>query len=298
LKARKRSDVFSFFKISNIVIIAAVALAAAVLFYKSESIFQREGLSFLTQSTWNPAVERYGVLFAVGGTLLTAAIAVSLSLFLSIASSVAIVELIPKRMKSAFSALIDAAAAIPSVIYGLWGLLILSPILKAYVMDPFYRAFGPVLGIPRGLGTSLFSASVVLAIMVLPFATSIIRERLYSVPPAIKEALISLGMTRWEYIRAEISYIRRSIISAVLVAYGRAIGETAAVALVVGNMVAPDFYKIFNPGYTISSLIANQYMNAGSYEYMESAIFGAALILFALSAVINLLIARFFGEKL
>ncbi|ADM27202.1 phosphate ABC transporter, inner membrane subunit PstC [Ignisphaera aggregans DSM 17230] len=297
MRSTYRLDRFSFLAITNILIIIAVSFVIYILFFYSTPIFLRESIQFISTSVWNPSKEEYGILFAIGGTFTTATLAIAISLIFSISASIVIVEIVPKKLRNLLSMAIDIAAAIPSVIYGLWGLLILSPILKTYIMDPLYSlGLGAILGTPRGLGTSIFSASIVLAIMVTPYATSIIRERLASIPIHIREALISLGLTKWEFIKMEISYIKRTILTAMIVAYGRAVGETAAVAMVIGNMVMPDFYKIFNPGYTISSLIANQYPNAEAYRYMVNAIFGSALILFIISLAINIFL-HIYGEK-
>ncbi len=297
MKILYRWDRFSFLAITNIIIILAVSLVVYILFFYSTPIFLRKGMGFIFTSVWNPILEDYGILFAIGGTFITATLAIAITLVFSISASIVIVEIMPRKLKGLLSIAIDIAAAIPSVIYGLWGLLILSPILKTYIMDPLYNlGLGAILGVPRGLGTSIFAASIVLAIMVTPYATSIIREELASIPIYIKEALISLGLTKWEYIKMEIGYIRRTILTAIAVAYGRAVGETTAVAMVIGNMVMPDFYKIFNPGYTISSLIANQYPNAEAYRYMVNAIFGSALILFIISLAINIFL-HIYGER-
>lgn len=154
------------------------------------------------------------------------------------------------------------------------------------------------LGYPGSLGTSLFTASILLAIMISPFAAAIIREALMSVPRHIDEALYSLGLTKFEVAMLKLRYIRRSVLVASMVAYGRAVGETIAVSMVVGNVMNPEFWKILNPGYTIASLIADQYQNAESYYYMVPAIFGAALILFAIGLLVNIVVAIISrGEK-
>jgi len=288
---------YKMFVMSNLTIIFFVVSILSTLISLSIPILMRDGFTIILKTSWNPVKEDYGILPAIVGTIISASTALVLALVLSISTSVLIVEVLPKRLRSLFEALVDLAAAIPSVIYGLWGLYVLSPFLKEFIMDRIVElGLGGIFGYPRGLGTSLFSASILLSIMVTPFAASIIRTGLRGIPIYMKEALVSLALTKWEVIVMELKYVRRTIFTALAVAYGRAVGETAAVAMVIGNTLTPDFFKIFNPGYTISSLIADQYLNAEAYTYMVSALFSAGLLLFILSLVINVLV-MIYGEK-
>lgn len=289
--------IYKVFVMSNLTIVFFVVLIVSILVSTSLPIFMRDGLSIVLKTSWNPVKEDYGILPAIVGTLISASTALVLALILSVSTSILIVELLPKRLRSLVEVLVDLAAAIPSVIYGLWGLYVLSPFLKEFIMDKTVElGLGGILGYPRGLGTSLFSASILLSIMVTPFAASIIRTGLRGIPIYIKEALTSLALNKWEVIVMELKYIRRTIFTALAVAYGRAVGETAAVAMVIGNTLTTDFFKIFSPGYTISSLIADQYPNAEAYTYMVSALFSAGLLLFILSLTINILV-MIYGEK-
>ncbi|MEL9998328.1 MAG: phosphate ABC transporter permease subunit PstC, partial [Sulfolobales archaeon] len=282
---------------TNLTIVFFVVSILFILVSMSIPILMRDGFSIVLKTSWNPVKEDYGILPAIVGTIISASIALALALVLSVSTSVLIVEVLPRRLRSLAEALVDLAAAIPSVIYGLWGLYILSPFLKEFVMDRVVElGLGGIFGYPRGLGTSIFSASILLSIMVTPFAASIIRTGLRGIPIHIKEVLASLALTKWEVIVMELKYIRRTIFTALAVAYGRAVGETAAVAMVVGNTLTTDFFKVFNPGYTISSLIADQYPNAEAYTYMVSALFTAGLFLFMLGLVINVLV-MIYGEK-
>ena len=284
----KRRDLFRLIGISNIAIIITVVLIVAILSAEGLRIFIREGLSFISTSIWSGARERYGILFALGGTLITSVIAIVIALLIAIASSITIVEILPRRLKPLISSLVDLSASIPTVIYGLWGLFILAPLIASIAGNPLLSTIKSYLGSPGSLGTSLFAASILLSIMISPFATAIIREALYNVPKYVDEALYSLGLTRFEVAMLKIRYIRRAILVAAMIAYGRAVGETIAVSMVVGNVVNPEFWKILNPGYTIASLIADQYQNAESYYYMVPAIFGAALVLFAIGLSVNI----------
>lgn len=288
---------YKVFITTNLTIVFFVVSILFILVSMSIPILMRDGFSIVLKTSWNPVKEDYGILPAIVGTIISASIALALALVLSVSTSVLIVEVLPRRLRSLAEVLVDLAAAIPSVIYGLWGLYILSPFLKEFVMDRVVElGLGGIFGYPRGLGTSIFSASILLSIMITPFAASIIRVGLRSIPIHIKEVLVSLALTKWEVIVMELKYIRRTIFTALAVAYGRAVGETAAVAMVVGNTLTTDFFKVFNPGYTISSLIADQYPNAEAYTYMVSALFTAGLFLFMLSLVINVLV-MIYGEK-
>jgi phosphate transport system permease protein len=287
----KGDILFRFIGISNIAIIMTIFLIVFILSSESFKIFLRDGLNFILTSS-------YGILFALGGTLVTGLMAILIAMAISIGSSIAIVEVLPKRLKSVAGFFLDLAASVPTVIYGLWGLFVLSPFVFTIVGSPILEPIKSYLGYPGSLGTSLFTASILLAIMISPFAAAIIREALMSVPRHIDEALYSLGLTKFEVAMLKLRYIRRSVLVASMVAYGRAVGETIAVSMVVGNVMNPEFWKILNPGYTIASLIADQYQNAESYYYMVPAIFGAALILFAIGLLVNIVVAIISrGEK-
>ncbi|MFZ8825140.1 MAG: phosphate ABC transporter permease subunit PstC [Desulfurococcales archaeon] len=282
---------FRFIGISNIAIIMTIFLVVFILSSEGFKIFLRDGLNFILTSSWSGVKESYGILFALGGTLVTGLMAILIAMAISIGSSIAIVEVLPRRLKSVAGFFLDLAASVPTVIYGLWGLFVLSPFVFTIVGPPILEPIKSYLGYPGSLGTSLFTASILLAIMISPFAAAIIREALISVPRHIDEALHSLGLTKFEVAMLKLRYIRRSVLVASMVAYGRAVGETIAVSMVVGNVMNPEFWKILNPGYTIASLIADQYQNAESYYYMVPAIFGAALILFAIGLLVNTVVA-------
>ncbi|MCS7099063.1 MAG: phosphate ABC transporter permease subunit PstC [Sulfolobales archaeon] len=297
LSLKRFLDVFKLISITNFILISSVVLVVLVLFATSLPIVLRDGVSPLIHSIWNPVSEEYGFLFALGGTVVTASLALAISLALSIGLAAVYAEYIPDKLRPVVKNFMDLAASIPSVIYGLWGLKVLSPVLRSYVMEPLVSlGLSPYLGHPSPTGTSLFSAAVLLAVMVTPLSSSIIRERLVSIPMHIREALYSLGLMKTEVVLLELKYIRRSILTAMAVSYSRAVGETAAVAMVVGNVVNPYFFKIFRPGYTISSLIADQYPNAEAYYYMVPALFYAALVLFFISLAVNFLLLKS-GER-
>ncbi|MEM1623162.1 MAG: phosphate ABC transporter permease subunit PstC [Sulfolobales archaeon] len=297
MRLRRFLDVFTIVSLANFILILSVVLVSLVLVVESLPIIARDGLLPLVTSIWNPVKEEYGFLFALGGSLVTASLALVFSLALSIGSAVMYAEFLPKRFRVVVKNLMDLAASIPSVVYGLWGLKVLSPVLRTYIMEPLSElGLSQFVGRPTPTGTSIFTASILLAIMVTPLASAIIRERLLAVPPHIREALYSLGLTKVEVIALELKYIKRSILTAAAVSYGRAVGETAAVAMVVGNVINTEFFKVFKPGYTISSLIADQYPNAEAYYFMKHALFYSALVMFLVSLAINIMLLKF-GER-
>jgi len=290
---------FRSFALSNILIIAIVAVMVILLGSEGVMIYIKEGVSFISTSIWSGARESYGILFALGGSIITSIIAIIIALAIAIGSAVTLSELAPRSMRFFLSSLTDLSASIPTVIYGLWGLYILAPAVGWITREWIPESVRSILGTPGSIGTSLLTASILLSIMISPFATAMIREALSSVPRSIDEALYSLGLTRFEVVVLKLRYIRRAIATAMMIAYGRAVGETIAVSMVVGNVVNPEFWRILSPGYTISSLIADQYQNAESYNYMVPAIFGTALVLFAIGVMINIyvtLITR--GQRL
>ncbi len=269
-------------------------LMLIVYFLNSYEIFKREGLAIYFTNVWNaseiPEEEYYGVLAAIYGSLYTSIIAIIISLPLSISLAIFIVDYAPKRLKEFFIIASDIMAGLPTILYGIWGAFILVPFLKNYVMEPLYQSlsFIPLFSYPPTTGFSYLSAGVLLGIMVTPFATSIIREAYRMIPQMYKEALYSLGATRYEATKVLLGYIKPAIVAGMILAFGRAIGETVAVSLVIGNVFNIDI-SLFAPGYTISSLIANQFGNAFVYEYMVSALFAAGLSLFFIGLIINIL---------
>jgi phosphate transport system permease protein len=286
MSAQKIFPIFlAFFATTSLLIVTGIVISLVV---NSYPIFLRDGLSFIFRSAWNPVREDYGILPALLGTLIVSAIAISIALPLAISLAVFSAELAPKSIKRIINSVSDLMAGLPSVIYGLWGLYVLAPALNQYVMTPLHQYLGFVpLFSTKPIPTNLFTAGVLLAITIIPFASSIIREAYSAVPHHLKEAAYSLGMTRWEVIRTLLGYIRSSILAGAFLALGRAIGETVAVAMVVGNTLTFP-RSLFDIGYTIPSLIANQFPNAEAYSYMMPALYGGALILFIAGLIINL----------
>ena len=268
-------------------------LMILVYFINSYKIFKREGLAIYFTNIWNaseiPEEEFYGVLAAIYGSIYTSVIAILIAIPLSISYAIFVVDYVPKRFREWLIIASDIMAGLPTILYGIWGAFILVPFLKEYIMEPLYKylSFIPLFSYPPTTGFSYLSAGILLGIMVTPFATSIIREAYRMIPQTYKEALYSLGATRYEATKVLLGYIKPAILAGVILAFGRAIGETVAVSLVIGNVFNINI-SLFAPGYTISSLIANQFGNAFIYEYMVSALFAAGLSLFFIGLIINI----------
>ncbi|NJF25752.1 phosphate ABC transporter permease subunit PstC [Thermococcus sp. Bubb.Bath] len=276
------------------VIIVFLLFAGMLFVYFTNALpaLHRYGLDIYTKNVWKaaeePSKEVYGIAAAIWGSVYTALIAILIALPLSLAYSVFVVDYAPKRLKNAFIILSDIMAGLPTIIYGIWGAFFLVPFLREWVMKPLYEhlSFIPLFSYPPVGGYGYLSAGVLLAIMVTPFASAIIREAYNMVPFTYKEAIYSLGATRYEATKVLLSYIKPAIVSGTILAFGRAVGETVAVSLVIGNTFNLTT-ALFAPGYTVSSLIANQFGNAFIYEYMTSTLFAAGLILFVIGLAVN-----------
>ncbi len=283
-------DVVSFPAI--LILFGIFAGVIIILGGKAIPAFERFGFNLIFENIWHaaeePSQEKYGLLAVLWGSVYTSLIAVVLSSFLAVGYAVFVVEFAPKRLKNFLVVVSDIMAGLPTIIYGIWGSFILVPFLKNYIMQPLYEhlSFIPIFDYPPITGYSYFSAGVLLAIMVTPFSTSIIREAYEMIPFTYKEAALSLGATKYEAIKLLLGYIKPAVYSGTMLAFGRAVGETVAVSLVIGNTFNLT-YKIFAPGYTTSSLIANQFGNAFIYEYMQPVMFAAGLLLFVIGISVS-----------
>jgi phosphate transport system permease protein len=248
------------------------------------------GLPFLTTESWNPVTEKFGAVAPVYGTIITSAIALLIAVPVGLGIAVFLTELCPAWASRPIAIAIELLAGIPSIIYGIWGLFVLAPFLQRTfqpaVIDLFHDV--PVVnklfaGPPYGIG--VFTAAIVLSIMILPFITSIARDVFETVPHVLKEAAYGLGCTTWEVIRRiVIPHTRAGIVGAVMLALGRALGETMAVTFVIGNAhrIAP---SLLAPGTTISATIANEFTEATGDIY-TSALIALGLILFVVTFVV------------
>jgi phosphate transport system permease protein len=273
--------------------IAVLVILAGVIFsliYGSMPTWRAFGLGFLTSESWNPVTEKFGALPAIYGTLLTSIIAMLIGVPISLGIAIFLTEICPEKLRRTIGIAIELLAGIPSIIYGIWGLFVFAPFFQTYVQPALIDIFAniPVLnqlfaGPPYGIG--LLTAGLILAIMVLPFITSITREVFYTVPPVLKEAAYGIGCTRWEVMRrVVIPYTRVGIIGGVMLGLGRALGETMAVTFVIGNAhrIVP---SIMAPGTTISASIANEFTEAVGELYTSSLV-ALGLILFFITFVV------------
>jgi len=246
------------------------------------------GFAFIASSIWNPVTGEFGVLPAIYGTVASSAVALVLAVPIGIGAAVFIVEISPKWLAEPVSFLIEMLAAIPSVIIGLWGLFVVVPIVRQFesFMGPRF-GFIPLFSGPA-YGIGLLAASVLLAIMILPILTAVTRDVLRAVPRAQREAMLALGATQWETIaRVTLPFGRQGIMGAVILALGRALGETLAVSMVIGNQfkIVP---SLFAPATTLSSLIATQFREADKPLYV-SALIAAGVVLFCITILVNVM---------
>lgn len=256
-----------------------------VLMVDSLPVFQHFGFSFFTNVSWDPVKGVFGALPFIYGTLLTATLSLLVAIPLSIGIAVFLTEMIPRKLREIFTTIIELIAAIPSVVIGLWGIYVLAPIIKD--LQPLYDAlsFIPLFS-GRAFGLCYLTAIVVLTFMILPIMASIFKEAFENVPVDFKEALYALGATRYEVIRCvSIPQTKTAIAAGIILAYGRALGETLAVTMVIGNK--PNItLSLLNPGYTLSAVIANEFLEATNRLYISSLI-GLGLILLLISLIVN-----------
>src|SRR3954468_21105076 len=271
-------------------ILALIAFFFIYLINKAQPALSHQGVfSFLFTNDWNPSKAIYGAWPLVVGTLVSAAIALVIGVPIAVATALFITELAPRRVRSPLIVLVELLAAVPSVVYGLWGIFVLIPKLRPaeqWFSDSF--SFLPFVG-GNVAGPNYFVAGLILAIMILPIVSAISREVMATVPQDLKEASLALGATRWEMIRTAIlPYSRAGIVGASMLGLGRALGETIAVTLVVGN--SPEIGKtIFSQGYTLAAVIANEFGEAANNKLHTGALIAAGLVLFVLTLVVNAL---------
>ncbi len=269
-------------------VVVAILLGIGVILYvDAMPAIRKFGLSFISGLSWDPVKEDFGALPAIYGTLLSSLIALAIALPLSLGAAIFLVELAPPGLRGPASFLIEMLAAIPSVIIGLWGLFVLLP----FIRNPVEQWLGSKLGFlplfhgpPFGVG--YLAAGIILAIMIVPIITAMSRDAIRAVPNSQREAMLALGATRWETIRnAVLPYCRSGLIAGAILGLGRALGETMAVTMVIGNG-----YKLtaslFSPGATIASKIALEFSEASSQVFVSSLV-ELGLVLFAVTLLVN-----------
>jgi phosphate transport system permease protein len=274
-------------------IVLLLFLISLYLLLASLPAIKAFGFSFIYRSTWDPVKEIYGALPVIFGTVTSSLLAIAISTPVSLGVALFLNELAPRRLASIVGFLVEMLAAIPSVVYGLWGIFILAPWLQKTVEPALGSVFGflPFFEGPY-YGVGMFASGLILAIMVTPTISSICREVFRAIPRSQREAALALGATRWEMMCLSVLKSSRvGIMGAVILGLGRALGETMAVTMVIGNR-AEISASLFAPGQTMASVIANQYAEATS-DLLRSALAGIGLTLFVVSLIINAA-ARFF----
>lgn len=272
---------------------AGILLLLAVMVYKmvlaSQPSIKVFGFHFLVEKIWDPVFEKFGALTFIYGTLVSSFLALVLAVPVCLGVAIYLAELAPFWLRRPLSFLVELLAAIPSVIYGLWGIFVLAPWLRTHV-QPFlgkYLGFLPFFQGPP-LGVGMMAGGLILAIMITPTITAVSRDVMAAVPNTQREAALALGATQWETIRyAVIRYARSGIVGAVMLGLGRALGETMAVTMVIGNrpQIAA---SLFAPGYTMAAVIANEFTEATGDLYL-AALIEIGLILLVITIILNII---------
>jgi phosphate transport system permease protein len=270
-----------------IVLVLIVCAIGFELTRQSLLSIQKFGLAFWRTDTWDPVAGEFGALPFIWGTLYSAVLALLIATPVAIGIAVFISELCPAALRQPLVFLTELLAAIPSVVYGLWGIFVLVPAVRTLeTWTPDVLRHTPLFSGPP-LGVGMLAAALILAIMVIPFTSSVAREVLRSVPPAQREGAYALGATRFEAIRAALFYARTGVVGAIMLGFGRALGETMAVTMVIGNTprVAA---SLFAPQYTMSAVIANEFTEAATPRYLNARI-ELGLVLFVITLIVNAL---------
>ena len=271
----------------SVLVFALVVLMAYEMYSGSSLSIQKFGWSFLVNSTWDPVQEIFGALPAIYGTLVSSFLALLIAVPLGLGVAIYLSELAPGWLEKPLSFLTELLAGIPSVIYGFWGIFVLVPWLRndiePYLADhfgnlPFFQ------GAPYGFG--MLAAAIILSVMVLPIVSSISRDVIRAVPKSQREAAFALGATKWETIKIVLINAKSGLLGAIMLGLGSAVGETMAVTMVIGNrpLISP---SLFNPAYTMASVLANEFTEATSDLYL-SALIELALVLFVITIIINI----------
>ncbi len=283
----------SLFKVIGALFASSILLLLGLMVYElingSWLSIQTFGLSFILGTKWDPAISRvFGAFPLILGTIVTSAIALLIGVPISFGIGLTLSEYMPKKFGFAISFLVELLAAVPSVIYGLWGIFVLIPFLRDHIYSPMQMLFGfiPVFSGPI-YGGGVLTGGIVLAIMIIPTVSAVMRDLFSAVPNSQREAMIALGATKWETVKTVISYARSGVIGAVILGLGRAIGETMAVTMVIGNKFQVWPSSLFDAWYTMSAIIANELLEA-TYDLYVSALMNVALVLLFVTLLVNI----------
>ena len=273
----------------GIAVLCVLVLIVYELVWRSNLSWHAFGLKFFAASDWDPVNEKFGALPFIYGTIVSSLVALVIAVPLAVGVAVFTTEMCPKALRGPLSFFVELLAAIPSIIYGLWGLFVLVPLLSQHV-QPFLAKTLGWTGLFSGpnYGLSMLAAGIILAIMIVPIISSITREVLMVVPQQQREGVLALGATRWEMIRVGVlRNARAGIVGGIILGLGRALGETMAVTMVIGNR--PEIAKsLFAPGYTMASVLANEFSEATGDVYL-SALIEIGLALFIVTIIVNAL---------
>jgi phosphate transport system permease protein len=295
VKGAKRLEQHNVFFRAMTVICAILVLAIFVgmfvaLFEGALPAYRAFGFDFFTTEVWNPVKERFGILAPIGGTVITSFLAMLLAVPVGIGIAIFLTEICPPLLRRPIGIAIELLAGIPSIIYGIWGLFVFAPFFQVNIQPLIIDLFAPIpvlstlfAGPPYGIG--MFTASLILGIMVLPLIASVTRDVFETVPPMLKESAYGLGCTTWEVIwNVVLPYSRAGVVGGAMLALGRALGETMAVTFVIGNAHRLKA-SLFAPGTTISAAIANEFSEAVGDLYLSS-LLGAAFFLFIITFIV------------
>ncbi|HEY3318567.1 MAG TPA: phosphate ABC transporter permease subunit PstC [Coriobacteriia bacterium] len=282
-------------------LIILLVLMLLVLAQGAAPAFARFGLRFFTSTQWNPVEDQFGALPFIYGTLVTSAIAILVALPVSVGLALLLNEVRSGWVRNPLAILVDLLAAIPSVIYGLWGIFVMAPALNRYLNPVLAGTLGriPVIAAlfqPTPAVGNMFNAGLILAIMIIPIITAVTREVIAIVPHDLREAALALGATRYESIRmAVLPYARSGIVGATMLGLGRALGETIAVSMLIGNGLGIST-SLLAPGYTIPAIIANEFREATAVGYHRSALLALAIVLVAIAFLLAAVSRRLVGR--
>ena len=292
MRARVSSDALFHFLLAGFAVLSVLVLAALLLrelIIGAMPALSAFGLGFLFSADWNPVSGKFGALPFIYGTVVSSLLALLIGVPMSLGIAVFLVEMAPPKLRALLSPVIELLAAIPSVIIGLWGIFVLAPFVRGHIAPALMEHLGflPLFEGPA-YGYSVLTAGLILAIMITPIVSSVSREALLAVPHLQKEGALALGATRFEAITGVVlPYARGAIFGAVMLGLGRAIGETMAVTMVIGN--SPQlFTSLLHPGYTMAAVIANEFTEATDDLYL-AALIEIGLVLFAISMAVNII---------
>jgi phosphate transport system permease protein len=270
---------------------------------------QKFGLGFLISTTWDPVTEEFGGLVMIYGTLATSFIALLIAVPVSFGIALFLTELSPAWLKRPLGTAVELLAAVPSIVYGMWGLMVFGPVLAEYVQIPLQKAF---LGVPYlgafvsgpPVGIGILSAGIILAIMIIPFIAAVMRDVFEVTPPLLKESAYGLGATTWEVVyKVVLPYTKSGVIGGIMLGLGRAIGETMAVTFVIGNFNQLDSLSLFQAANSITSALANEFAEAGeglhqaSLMYLGLVLFFITFVILVLSKILLLQLRKREGAK-